>query len=68
MYNNKFHTKDSILDGIDFEELITTIQCNEKEVRAETVNKVFEEILEIKLEDAREVLKHNINNILKECL
>ena len=67
MFKDKFCVKDSLLEGIDFEELIITLQSNEQEINKTTINRVFEELLKAKLEDAREVLKHNINNILKEC-
>lgn len=66
MQNNKFHTKDSILDGIDFEELIITIQSNEQEVTISTIERVFEDLLKMKLDDARHILKQNMANILKE--
>ena len=67
MFKDKFCVKDSLLEGIDFEELIITLQSNEQEINEQTVNRVFEEILEMKLDDARELLKKNINDIIKEC-
>ena len=67
MFKDKFCAKDSLLEGIDFEELIITLQSNEQEINETTVNRVFEELLKAKLEDTREILKHNIKNILKEC-
>ena len=54
---------DDILEGITFEELITTIQCNESEINLSTIKRVFKEILESRLEDARHTLNENIQFI-----
>jgi len=67
MQNNNFSIKDSILEGIDFEELITTIQSNESEITDRTIIKVYDEILQAKLEDARHILKENIEYIKGGC-
>lgn len=65
--NERFHTKDELLQGITFEELIITVQSNESEsnYNKATVTKVFNEILKMKLDDAKYELKSNMSHILK---
>ena len=55
---------DSILDGITFDDLIITLQSNERVIDEEVVIRVFEDILRANLKDARHVLKDNIKFIL----
>jgi len=68
MFEDKFCIKDSILDSIDFEELIEMVQCNEKIINEFTITKCYNELLEMKLENAKEMFKSNMENILKECI
>lgn len=65
--DNKFCKNDSILEGIDFNELIITLQSNEQEINKETVERVFNDILKQKLEDARYILENHINDIIEHC-
>lgn len=58
---------DSILDGITFDDLITTIQSNEPVIDEMTVTRVYNEILQAQLRDAVYVLQKNMKFILKEC-
>lgn len=67
MFNNKFCIMDNLLDGFTFDELITAVQSNEPEINEKTVEKVFNEILQAQLKDARFLLKTKMQNILKEC-
>lgn len=66
IYSDKFCKKDSVLDGFDFEELIDTITVNEPEINEKTVKKIFDELIKSQFENAREVLKANMSNILNE--
>lgn len=61
------HTKDDLLRGITFEELIETLQSNEPTHDERTVRRVFEEILRANLEDARAELRDNMKFILKQA-
>jgi hypothetical protein len=63
--NERFHTKDELLKGITFEELIDTVQSNESKYDKATVTKVFNEILKMKLDDAKYELKSKMSHILK---
>jgi hypothetical protein len=63
----KIALQDSILSEITFEELITTVRCNEKTINEESIKRTFENILKTNLEDARFRLNVNLDIILKEC-
>jgi hypothetical protein len=58
---------DSIISGITFDDLITTLQCNEQTIDKAAVTRVFNEILKIQMADAREILKQNMDFILEEA-
>lgn len=58
---------DSILDGITFDDLITTIQSNEQTIDEATVTRVYNEIPQAQLRDAMFILQKNMKFILKEC-
>jgi len=62
----KTNRNDSILDGITFSDLIVTLQSNEPTIDAAAVERVFEEILKLQLEDARALLRDNMEFILEE--
>lgn len=61
-----FHEKDGLLAGITFEDLITAVSTNEKIKSAETVKKVFKEIVNANMKDAEAELRDNMQQILKE--
>lgn len=56
---------DNILDQITFEELVVTIQSNEPQVSKEVIEKVFEELLNAKIEDAKYMLEKHMSFIKK---
>jgi len=57
---------DEILGNITIGELIDTLQSNEPTINEKIVMKVYKEILDYKLEDAKDELKHYMKFILKE--
>ena len=61
-----FSFHDSILDGITIEDVITATLHNEQVINERTVTKVFNEILETQLEDARFMLKKHMQDIINE--
>lgn len=61
-----FSFQDSILDGITFDDVITATLSNEQELNEKTVTKVFNEILQTQLEDAKFMLKKHMQDIIKE--
>ena len=66
MKEDFFHTLDKLMDEITYDELITTIESNERTPYTEqTVNKVFNEIITGKVRDAKSSLKTDMAKILK---
>jgi hypothetical protein len=61
-----FSLLESILDGINFDDLIDTVQCNVQEINEEAVYMEFNKILSIRLQDANNTLKANMQGILEE--
>ena len=73
MYDRKWklgddlYPEDNILDGITFQELITTVHCNCKTVTPKAVLQEFETILAIRMEDARFILRNNLSEIMQNA-
>ena len=63
---NKIHRNDSVLDGFNVGELIDTVSCNEEIIDEAAINRVFEEMLQYQISEAREMFKAQIKNIKKE--
>ena len=61
-----FHTKDELLGGITFEELITTVQSNEQDYTADTVRKTYKDLIARATADADHQLENFMEDILKE--
>jgi len=59
---------DCIVPGLTYEELIHTVQANEKEMTEDTIVKVMDEIIAIQLDDAYFMLASNMDAILEEVL
>jgi len=64
---NKFHVMDDLLDGFTHDDLVTAILSNESEINEQTIKKVFNEILQAQLADAKALLKVNMQEVLKIC-
>lgn len=62
--SERFHPKDDLLGGITFEELIMTVETNERVKDEKAVKKVFLELVKGKLHDADVELKSNMKEIL----
>jgi len=60
-----WHPKDNILDNITFEELITTVESNEKIIDEKSITKVFDDLMKAKISEAKFSFKQNKNTILK---
>ena len=63
----RFHEEDDLFRGITFKELIITLQSNEKVIDEKSVYKVFKEIMDYRMEDAKDVLKDNMKEILSSA-
>lgn len=66
-FKEYFHPKDDLMRGITFEDLIETVQSNESEINEKTITKVFNEILNSNLRDAKAELKDSMKQIVKEA-
>ncbi len=62
----QFNTQDDLLRGISFQDLIDAVQSNEKVKDVKSVKKVFAEMVQANIFDARGDLSKNIKRILKE--
>lgn len=63
---DNFHIKDELLRGLTYEELITTVFSNEKTIDASVIKKVCENLINLRVSEARRDLKDNITKILQE--
>lgn len=61
-----WHPEDNLLDGITFQELIDTIVSNEYSKKYGTIYRVFNDLLELKVEAAREAFTAYYDNIKEE--
>ena len=57
----------NILDPYNFETLLLEIHCNiaDKEINEKSVNDLFQELLNAKVVEARQIFKANLKNIVK---
>ena len=58
---------DDLLDPVTFEELITTVRCNCREITPAAVRKELHDILEIKMEDMEILLENSMAAIISEA-
>jgi len=66
VFKQHFFTKDDLLSGITFEDLITAVHSNEQEINEVSVKKTFEDMAKANLLDSKTLLKSNMKYILKE--
>lgn len=65
-YDNFIWSSDSCLDGFTFDQLIFALRCNfGKKTTEKDVWKTFNEILETQIEDAKFLLEHSMQNVIK---
>ena len=67
--NNKFpfHVLDDLLSGFTHDDLITAVLANETEINEQTIKKVFNEMLQEQMNNAKAILKANMQEVLKIC-
>jgi hypothetical protein len=61
-----FSLLENILDGISFDDLIDTVNCNVQKISEEMVYVEFGRILGIRMQDAMNKLKTNMHGIMEE--
>lgn len=62
----RFHPKDFLLSGIEYERLLISVQAGYPKFDRQTVTKVFNDMIKAHLDDARHELNKNMPYILKE--
>lgn len=60
------NTYDSLLDGLTFDDLILTVHHNCKNITTASVQKELDEMLEIRMQDMKFLLKNNMDKIIEE--
>lgn len=58
---------DCILDPVTFEELITTVKCNAKNISQDAVRLALKQIVEIRMQDMKYLLEKNIVELTVEA-
>jgi len=66
-FKDKFHVMDDLLSGFTHDDLITAVLANEPEINEQTIKKVFNEMLQQQINEAKAVLKVNMQEVLKIC-
>lgn len=63
------HEIDSaLIDEFTFEDLFLMINCNISDINAATVTKEWNEFLEAKIEEAKDIFNCNLENIVKHAI
>lgn len=57
-----------VLFGYTFEQLLLEISCNLKDINKETVKKHFNEVINDRMSEAKEIFSANLDNILNEAI
>jgi len=57
----------NIIDPLSFDTLLLEISCNLQHINEGTILQQFEEDLQSRVQSAREVMKNNLKNILKDA-
>ena len=58
---------DNLLDGITFDDIITQVHCNCRNIKPDAVRKEVDDLLKLRLADMRELLERNIDKIAEEA-
>lgn len=58
---------DNLLDGITFDDIITQVHCNCRNITPDTIRKEVDDFLKLRLADMRELLERNIDTIMTEA-
>ena len=58
---------DNLLDGITYDEVITTVHCNCKEITAGAVRNEIVQIVKMRFDDMMYSMEKNMESIIKEA-
>lgn len=65
--NSAYELDQNILDPYNFDILLLEISCNIKDINPQTVTAQFNEVLNSKVESAKEIFAANLANIVKKA-
>ncbi len=65
--NSAYETSLELVDGLTFDTLLLEIGCNCREINEKTVTEQFEADLECIVNNARDIFKANLKNIVKKA-
>ena len=65
--NSDYEKSQNILEPYTFETLLLELHCNEKVIDETAARKQFEEQLQSKIEEAREIFEANLNGIVNQA-
>ena len=66
LLNEAYQANDDLLDGITYNELLDTVYSNLENPNEKAVMKQFDELVNIKVKDARQEMKRALKQILKD--
>ena len=66
-FKDKFHVMDDLLSGFTHDDLITAVLANEPEINEQVIKKVFNEMLQQQINEAKATFKDNLKEVLKIC-
>lgn len=60
-------TSHNLIEGLSFDALLLEINCNLREINAETVTAQFETDLQSRISEARDIFRSNLANIVRHA-
>lgn len=61
-------TKDSLFDGVTFDDLILAIHCNCKDITPDAVRREWKRILDQRLTDTKFLIENNMEEIIAKAM
>ena len=65
--NSGWERSRNLIDNLTFDDLLLEIRCNLPEINAATVTAQFEEDLRTRIDEAREIFRANLENIVAQA-
>ena len=61
-------TKDSLFDGVTFDDLILAVHCNCKDITPNAVRREWKRILDQRLTDTKFLIENNMEEIIAKAM
>lgn len=65
--NDNHQRNQNLLEPYDFDTLLLEINCNIENLNPETIKKHFDEVIRLRVEEAKEIFNANLDNIIKQA-